>query len=313
MRKDHGDPVHQRDKAWTGARRRYFFLGFLSVLLLIMVTAVTAELVMSVDSAVVRAEPAPFTPEFSIVGLEEYRQACQELEQRFQPANVVYNPELDMAQGDAAVVDAAAVILDTTLPPEELLRTAGGTAEPVRVSCRVQAQLRGASEEFLVDPEGWESQDFYPATTVSWSWFVKPRVPGDHELLLDVKPVVAVNGIVDTSDPLYRSPAPQTKTFVTSVHVTPDPNASATPPVAPPASAALTTSTSASPNPTSEPGWTGRINGWTAFLLALGGLLAALATLKVAVMALAPKRSVWTFWRKPAPVKNEEREEVKTP
>src|SRR5690242_9164976 len=91
----------------------------------------------------------------SLAGLSDYRQRCESLDSTLQHARVVYEASQTMTRGEAAAV-AAAVTLDDSAPPEQVLHRANATAEPgFLVSCHVEARLRASAYEFDVDQPDW--------------------------------------------------------------------------------------------------------------------------------------------------------------
>ena len=63
----------------------------------------------------------------------------------------------------------AAVTVDYTLPPAEVLPGPGSVSSPRKtlVSCIVEAQLSGSSWDFNIDNTRWVQGSFYTADTVS--------------------------------------------------------------------------------------------------------------------------------------------------
>ena len=59
-------------------------------------------------------------------------------------ANIVYNDTESMRRADAHIIEAAAT-LRTKVPPQEILESEGAVGSRVRVSCKVEAELRGSS------------------------------------------------------------------------------------------------------------------------------------------------------------------------
>lgn len=128
----------------------------------------------------------------SLAGLSDYRQRCESLDNTLQRAQVVYEASKTMTRGEAAAV-AAAVTLDDSAPPEQVLHRANATAEPgFLVSCHVQARLRASSYEFDVDQSDWVDRSLLTADTAHWSWYVTPKIGGAHTLVLQLRPVVKV-------------------------------------------------------------------------------------------------------------------------
>ena len=123
--------------------------------------------------------------------LAAYKKRCEKIDTSGAWAHVVYKPNVRMTRGDSTMVTAA-VTVDYTLPPAEVLPGPGSVSSPRKtlVSCIVEAQLSGSSWDFNIDNTRWVQGSFYTADTVSWSWYVGPKLGGTHILTLRVKPFV---------------------------------------------------------------------------------------------------------------------------
>ncbi|HEX6499841.1 MAG TPA: hypothetical protein VF054_12525 [Micromonosporaceae bacterium] len=135
---------------------------------------------------------APSSVPTSLSGLSDYRHRCESLDSSLQQARVVYEPTKTMTRGESAAV-AAAVTLNDIAPPEQVLHRANAISEPgFLVSCHVQARLRASSYEFDVDQPDWVDRSLLTADTARWSWYVTPKIGGEHTLVLQLRPVVKI-------------------------------------------------------------------------------------------------------------------------
>jgi hypothetical protein len=121
--------------------------------------------------------------------LEAYRRRCERIARRGAPARVLYESRRHMRQGDTETVGAA-VTLNRTAPRERLLPGADGEDAGVVVTCRLQARLDAAQDDFDVSDEGWVERSLLGGDTATWRWFVTPKLGGTHSLTLRVRPIV---------------------------------------------------------------------------------------------------------------------------
>jgi hypothetical protein len=100
-----------------------------------------------------------------------------------------------MTRGDAEPVTAA-VTLDQSLPPSEVLETEGGVeASGIVVTCVVEARLDSSSDEFEIEPtRDWIRRSFETESTRRWTWFVTPKIGGTQAIVLYLRPIVSVAG-----------------------------------------------------------------------------------------------------------------------
>jgi hypothetical protein len=123
--------------------------------------------------------------------LSAYRERCKNLNLDGGDARIVFERRLRMQRGDAETVTAA-VTLNLTAPPETILRRVGAQDEPgLVVSCNVSARLVASKYEFKVDETRWITRSLLTADTARWSWFVTPKIGGDHEIRLEFRPILA--------------------------------------------------------------------------------------------------------------------------
>jgi len=155
----------------------------------------------------------------SLPGFSAYQRRCEGLDRTLQQARVVYQAETTMTRGDPSLV-AAAVTLDQTTPPDQLLRRSGATGESgFLVSCHVQARLGASQYSFELDQTDWVDRSLLTANTARWSWYVRPKIGGTQTLVLQVRPVVKIRaGNADTTTAAEGNAS--IAEFETKVHVT---------------------------------------------------------------------------------------------
>ena len=83
------------------------------------------------------------------------------------------------------------------------------------MSCRMQARLSGSKYEFEIDVEGWINRSVYETDTARWVWSVTPKLGGDHNLTLDVRPIVETRP--SNAAAVTRA---NVRSYSTAVHVT---------------------------------------------------------------------------------------------
>lgn len=170
-----------------------------TLLTIIAALCLTACGALSYDSS--PASPAPYRPYENLLGWDAYRERCERLNQELALANVAYNPAERMRRGNSQTIEAA-VTLRTELPPQEILKTSEVVAKQLLVSCVIEAELRAAEAEFDVQPSGWQSESLLTSSTARWTWFVTPKRGGEHELILALRPVIAVEDKSENPRPL---------------------------------------------------------------------------------------------------------------
>jgi hypothetical protein len=94
----------------------------------------------------------------------------------------------------------------------------GSSSVAVDVRCGLGARLSSPDGSIEIDEADWMLQEFEEPGVVRWTWNVKAGEPGDHELLLELRPAVAVvdGGYVVPSASTGSS---TTTAFTTAVHV----------------------------------------------------------------------------------------------
>jgi hypothetical protein len=127
--------------------------------------------------------------------LDEIRERCEKLNFDLAYATLVFEPEQRMVLEVASEV-AANLILDQDELGET--DTEGDEGTRLIVSCTVEARLRGG--EFSIDDTDWKKESLISATSsASWSWFVTPNRLGEHQLTLEVRPVLLIDQEISTT------------------------------------------------------------------------------------------------------------------
>jgi hypothetical protein len=124
-----------------------------------------------------------------------------------------------MTRGDTHTVRAA-VTLERSIPPDELLHREDATAEPgIVVSCLLQAELTASKYEFEIDPTGWKERSLQTTDTARWSWYVTPKIGGENSLVLKVRPIVRLRPEDDAEDVSAREFESNVLEYETLAHV----------------------------------------------------------------------------------------------
>ena len=157
-----------------------------------------------------------------VPGLADYIERCRKLDRDFEEANIVYDRTERMRRGDAKTIEVA-VTLRTEVPPQQVLNSEGAIGSRVRVSCVVEAELRGAGEEFGIQEAGWQTRSLLTSPTARWTWSVTPKRGGGHELVFAVRPVITLKN--DIGYPILSpqvEASEQTYRITVDVSVSPD-------------------------------------------------------------------------------------------
>jgi hypothetical protein len=119
------------------------------------------------------------------------KERCAEIAERGAHGRVVWPSHSQMTRGNTTPV-AAAVTLARHRPGDVVLRGASpGMVKRVWVvSCLFQARLSYSDYEFDVEPAGWQARSTFTSNTAHWTWFVKPKLGGDHTLVIELRPVL---------------------------------------------------------------------------------------------------------------------------
>ena len=157
-----------------------------------------------------------------VPGLADYIERCRKLDRDFEEANIVYDRTERMRRGDAKTIEVA-VTLRTEVPPQQVLNSEGAIGSRVRVSCVVEAELRGAGEEFGIQEAGWQTRSLLTSPTARWTWSVTSKRGGGHELVFAVRPVITLKN--DIGYPILSpqvEASEQTYRITVDVSVSPD-------------------------------------------------------------------------------------------
>lgn len=169
------------------------------------------------ETSVPPPQTTPSEPEYA--GLLEYRRRCEQISVKGAQARVIFEPRRSMTRGDTDTV-VAAVTLNQTTPPDQILDRAGATEKGgVLVSCQVQARLMHSPHEFEVEPEDWVGRtNLVHGDTSEWSWYVTPKVGGTNVLVLEVRPFVTTRS-QDTTQPSVLEAESDVEQYTTRVQV----------------------------------------------------------------------------------------------
>lgn len=162
-----------------------------------------------------------YYPPYEMPNLSAYIKKCQRLNRDIEEANVVYNATEYMRRGDDHTVEAA-LTLRAEVPPEEILESKEAVGVRVRVTCEVEAKLRASEQEFDIQESGWQSRSLLTSPTARWTWSVTPKQGGNHELLLEVRPVIALEDTPDNFLHPALEGSTQTYRIAADVSVSPD-------------------------------------------------------------------------------------------
>jgi hypothetical protein len=123
-----------------------------------------------------------------------------------------------MKRGSTATVTAA-ITLNRSVTPEQVLRSAGATEAPaIIVSCIVDARLSGPEYTFAINDRSWQSRSFLTANTAHWIWYVGPKIGGSQALSLQVRPIVSVR-YAKNPNSLVSAENANIETYPIQVHV----------------------------------------------------------------------------------------------
>jgi hypothetical protein len=130
----------------------------------------------------------------------------------------VYEAKTDMTRGDSAIVTAA-VTLDQSVPPRRILHRPFAVGEPgFVVTCRIEARLTSSPYQFEVSPTDWVKRSLLTTDTARWSWYVTPKIGGNHTLVLSARPIVSVHK-VGSRAPISVIEESSVQQYETTVHV----------------------------------------------------------------------------------------------
>lgn len=108
-----------------------------------------------------------------------------------------------MTRGDSTSVTAAASV-DFALPPREVLPGSGTTeSKGIILTCTIEARLNASPWDLNISNTGWMSASFLTSETVTWTWYVSPKVGGTQTLILSVKPFVKESGSAEPTPEQY--------------------------------------------------------------------------------------------------------------
>ena len=125
---------------------------------------------------------------------EQFAEDCRRDVDAWQRGAAVF-PKTLTVKLDESVTYLAGVEIQGGTDLERRLNADGNYSnEPVAVRCGLGAKLTSASDGVQIDESDWVMQRFEEPGTVEWSWLVKGKKPGAHDLTLQLRPAVAVVG-----------------------------------------------------------------------------------------------------------------------
>ena len=161
-------------------------------------------------------EEPPAEPQYA--GLSVYRRRCSHITRSGALAHIVYVPDVTMTRGSTATVTAA-ITLNRSVAPEQVLRSPGATETPAIVaSCIVDARLTGSEYTFAINDSSWQPRSFLTANTARWTWYVGPKIGGGQALSLEVRPIVSVRYVKNPNSVVSAENA-NIETYPIKVHV----------------------------------------------------------------------------------------------
>jgi hypothetical protein len=94
-----------------------------------------------------------------------------------------------MTVGKASTV--IVVLGASSVPPTIIPGSEQTTVVEIQTSCRVQAQLTAAPDDFGISPEGFQEQSFVDSPVLRWEWQVSPKRDGNAlSLVLQIRSLV---------------------------------------------------------------------------------------------------------------------------
>ncbi len=148
--------------------------------------------------------------------LLSFQRDCERGAGRWRAGQVDYPDQLLVPLGRGTTYNAAVDVQDEPLPPDDVVENTGtSTFELVAVQCVLGARLVAVDEGIAVAPsaEGdWTYREFTPSGVVEWAWSVTATTPQGHELRLDLRPAVRMDGLPNVLDM-------QVSSFKTDVNV----------------------------------------------------------------------------------------------
>jgi hypothetical protein len=142
---------------------------------------------------------------------------CRQNDPEWHPGQVDYPKSLTLPLNEAKSY-VAAVDIRSTPPPATTVLPLGPTGQaPIAVKCALGARLVTPPDNSLAASNtDWNVREFTPTGVVNWSWSITALRPGDHDIQLELEPVLvtSANGV-----PVGSGTADTATTFLTPVHV----------------------------------------------------------------------------------------------
>jgi hypothetical protein len=189
----------------------FFTIGIVAALFAIVIFAVTNS--TNGDGTGSEAIPPP-NPDPN--QLAAFFANCEKGIATWRAGQVDYPARLSMDMGQLVAYVAAVDIRTNPLPAAQVIPGGTPESEPVAVQCLLGARLLPVGNAMEVDNREWILRKFTPTGLLNWSWSVKAVAAGDHELRLELEPVVTTQSQYVL---LQGGSPPDVSTHVSQVHV----------------------------------------------------------------------------------------------
>lgn len=124
--------------------------------------------------------------------VQDFVKDCQNSVNAWRAGQISWPPKMSIDVGDSVTYQAAVDVHTVPLPPAVVLGVKDTASAPVSVRCALSARLVPVDDSVEVvnnDAEGWRPRLFDESGVLQWSWTVKPKALGTHQLRLELKPV----------------------------------------------------------------------------------------------------------------------------
>lgn len=115
----------------------------------------------------------------------------EQCDQQAATASVSFEPVRRMRLGETSQVRVVASLEDGGGPSITVPSTST-TIVDARLRCEVQARVR--SQDFTVNPDGFQQGSFLDQPEITWSWDVVPLRTGSRLLTIEIRSVVEIDG-----------------------------------------------------------------------------------------------------------------------
>lgn len=210
------DPNDKRHRKKN--KRITFFVASLGVIAAFAAITVAVLGSPSPSSPPTATPPATTAPraEPDAKELEAFLADCEKNINKWQMGQVDYPGRMSVDMGDSAAYVVAVDIRNKPVTAEKVIPAEDPESAPVAVQCLLGARLVPVGEALTVDESDWIVREFTPTGFLNWSWAVKALAPGDHDLVLELRPTLED---LDGYTLVGGNSPPNTTTFVSRVHV----------------------------------------------------------------------------------------------